>query len=292
MMSIIEDALDELNCGGRMKKVWMITGASRGLGASIAEEVVENGDLLVATARKKESLAAYEGRKDVLALSLDVTLEEEAKAAVAATLVQFGRIDVLVNNAGYGFIGAIEEAGAQEIEAIYRTNVFGLLNVTRAVLPAMRAQRSGHIINIASMGGYQASAMLGVYGSTKSAVEGLSEALYAETKPLGIHVTVVGPGAFRTDFLDARSLRCSQTRVGDYGAMRQKAHAYAEANNHRQAGDPAKLAKALLRVTTLPDPPLRLPLGEDAVRRIELKTEFVAGEVERWRTLSGSTDFA
>jgi NADP-dependent 3-hydroxy acid dehydrogenase YdfG len=139
MIYVIKDVLDELNCGGRMRKVWMITGASRGLGASIAEEVVAHGDLLVATARKKESLAAFEGRKDVLTLSLDVTLEEEAKKVVSAALARFGRIDVLVNNAGYGFIGAIEEAGAQEIEAIYRTNVFGLLNVTRAVLPAMRA---------------------------------------------------------------------------------------------------------------------------------------------------------
>jgi NAD(P)-dependent dehydrogenase (short-subunit alcohol dehydrogenase family) len=133
------------------------------------------------------------------------------------------------------------------------------------------------------MGGYQASAMLGIYGSTKSAVEGLSEALYAETKPLGIHVTVVGPGAFRTDFLDVSSLRSSQATVSDYAAMRQKAHAYVEANNHRQSGDPAKLAKILVQVVALPDPPFRLPLGDDAVRRIESKNEFVAGEVERWR---------
>ena len=145
-----------------MKKVWMITGASRGLGAAIAEAVVANGDLLIATARNEESLTPFRGAKDALTLSLDVTREEAAKEAVSAALTRFGRIDVLVNNAGYGFVGAIEEASAQEIEAIYRTNVFGLLNVTRAVLPAMRQQRSGHIINIGSQGGYQASPVLGV----------------------------------------------------------------------------------------------------------------------------------
>jgi short-subunit dehydrogenase len=274
-----------------MKKIWMITGASRGLGASIAAEVVASGDVLVATARNKKSLVAFQGRKDVLTLSLDVTIEDQINEAVSAALAQFGRVDVLVNNAGYGFIGAIEEASAQEIEAIYRTNVFGLLHVTRAVLPAMRAQRAGHIVNIASMGGYQASAMLGIYGSTKSAVEGLSEALHAETEPLGIHVTVVGPGAFRTDFLDASSLRSSRTEIDDYAEMRKKAHAYAQANNHRQPGDPAKLATAILRAVALPDPPFRLPIGEDALRRIESKNASVAREIQQWRPLSGSTDF-
>jgi NAD(P)-dependent dehydrogenase (short-subunit alcohol dehydrogenase family) len=274
-----------------MKRVWMITGTSRGLGAIIAEEVIASGDVLVATACNQGSLAAFQGRKDVLTLALDVTDEDQVVAAVSAALTRFGRIDVLVNNAGYGFIGAIEEAATQEVEAIYRTNVFGLLNAARAVLPAMRAQRAGHIINMASMGGYQASPMLGIYGSTKFAVEGLSEALHSEMKPLGIHVTVVGPGAFRTDFLDASSLRFSQTEVRDYEGMREKAHAYAEANNHRQHGDPTKLAKTLLRVVALPDPPLRLPIGDDALRRIESKNDFVGSEIQRWRTVSGSTDF-
>jgi short-subunit dehydrogenase len=275
-----------------MKKVWMITGASRGFGAAIAEAVVANGDVLVATARNEESLASLRSAKDTLTLSLDVTREEAAKEAVSAALTRFGRIDVLVNNAGYGFVGAIEEASAQEIEAIYRTNVFGLLNVTRAVLPAMRQQRSGHIINIGSQGGYQASPVLGVYGSTKFAVEGLSEALHAELQPLGIHVTVVGPGAFRTDFLDARSLHWAQSRIDGYAQMRGKAQAYVEANNGRQPGDPAKLAEALLRLVALPEPPLRLAFGADAIQRLESKSAVVAAEVQRWRLLSESTTFS
>jgi NADP-dependent 3-hydroxy acid dehydrogenase YdfG len=163
-----------------MKRVWMITGASRGLGAQVAKTVLANGDLVIATARRKESIELTENRENTLALSMDVTDEAQVKGAVLAAKERFGRIDVLVNNAGYGLLGAIEESSPEEIEAIYRTNVFGLLHVTRAVLAVMRGQGSGHILNMSSLGGYQASAGWGIYGSTKFAVEGITEALYAE----------------------------------------------------------------------------------------------------------------
>jgi NAD(P)-dependent dehydrogenase (short-subunit alcohol dehydrogenase family) len=275
-----------------MKKVWMITGASRGMGAQIARAVLAAGDSLAATARRKESLTDLPGGSDLLALDLDVTSEEQARSAIAATVGRFGRIDVLVNNAGYGLLGAVEESSAPEVEAIYRTNVFGLLNVTRAVLPVMRAQGSGHIINLSSLGGYEASAGWGVYGSTKFAVEGLTEALYAELKPLGIHATVVEPGFFRTDFMDGSSLQKTKEHLPAYAATVGKTRAFAEEHNHQQPGDPAKLAQALLQLAALPAPPLRLQLGSDAVRRIEAKNAFVHEETQRWLLLSQSTDLA
>jgi NAD(P)-dependent dehydrogenase (short-subunit alcohol dehydrogenase family) len=199
-----------------MGKVWFVTGTSRGLGAQIASAVLQAGDRLVATARRKESLAGLSQNEDVLCLSLDVTIEEQARIAAGEALRQFGRIDVLVNNAGYGLLGAVEETSSKEAKDIYDTNVFGLLNVTRAVLPIMRKQRSGHIINLSSLGGYQASQGWGVYGSTKFAVEGLTEALYGELKPLGIHATVIEPGFFRTDFMDDSSLMRTAVQIDEY----------------------------------------------------------------------------
>jgi NAD(P)-dependent dehydrogenase (short-subunit alcohol dehydrogenase family) len=268
----------------------MITGASRGLGARIAATVLAHGEALIATARRRESLHQIPDTADTLKLSLDVTSDEQSTAAVRAALEQFGRIDVLINNAGYGLLGAVEESSAEEVEAIYRTNVFGLLNVTRAALPAMRRQRSGHIINMSSLGGYQASPGWGVYGSTKFAVEGLSEALHGEVGPLGIHVTVVEPGFFRTDFMDSSSLVRTGNQIEAYAATLQKTRTFADSHNGQQPGDPARLAAALFELVNLPDPPLRLPLGPDAVRRIETKNAFVAEEIERWRWLSESTD--
>jgi NAD(P)-dependent dehydrogenase (short-subunit alcohol dehydrogenase family) len=273
-----------------MKKVWFITGASRGIGAQIASAVLQSGARLVATARRKENLGNLSQSEDVLCLSLDVTIEEQARAAVSETIQRFGRIDVLVNNAGYGLLGAVEETSSKEAKAIYDTNVFGLLNVMRAVLPVMRKQRSGHIINMSSLGGYQASAGWGVYGSTKFAVEGITEAAYAELKPLGIHVTVLEPGFFRTDFMDASSLVRTALQIEDYKNTVGKTRSLADENNHQQPGDPAKLAKALLELVELADPPVRLQLGLDAVKRIEEKNAFVASESQRWLSLSTSTD--
>jgi NAD(P)-dependent dehydrogenase (short-subunit alcohol dehydrogenase family) len=273
-----------------MSKVWFVTGASRGIGAQIAIAVLDAGDNLVATARRKESLDNLPQSELLLRLSLDVTLEEQSRIAVAEAVQKFGRIDVLVNNAGYGLLGAVEETSAQEARAIYDTNVFGLLNVTNSVLPIMRKQRCGHIINMSSLGGYQASPGWGVYGSTKFAVEGITEALYAELRPLGIHATVIEPGFFRTDFMDTSSLKHTCARIGDYESTVGKTRSFADENNHLQPGDPAKLAGALIKLAALPDPPVRLQLGSDAVRRVKEKNTFVSAEIDRWRSLSASTD--
>jgi NAD(P)-dependent dehydrogenase (short-subunit alcohol dehydrogenase family) len=185
-------------------RTWFITGGSRGIGALIAAEALAAGDQVVATARNPEAMTQAFGPRDrLLAVTLDVTDQAQAHAAAGEAVKRFGRIDVLVNNAGFGLLGAVEEATAAEIERVYRTNVFGLLVVTRAVLPHMRRARSGHVINISSVGGYRSGPGFGIYCSTKFAIEELSEALEGELAPLGIKVTVVEPGYFRTDFLDA-----------------------------------------------------------------------------------------
>jgi NAD(P)-dependent dehydrogenase (short-subunit alcohol dehydrogenase family) len=274
-------------------RIWFITGASRGFGGLITQEALTAGDAVAATARNPKTLTERFGdHPNLLALPLDVTDERQAHLAAGEAARRFGRIDVLINNAGFGLLGAVEEATPEEISRIYGTNVFGLLAVTRAVLPHMRRQRSGHIINISSIGGYAASPGWGVYCSTKFAVEGLTEALAIELKPLGIHATVVEPGFFRTDFLDAQSLSTSPNAIADYretaGAMRD----FASSANHAQPGDPARLAKAMLELVNASEPPLRMPFGSDTVERIESKNASVAEELARWRELALSTDFA
>lgn len=273
-------------------RTWFITGASRGFGALIAAQALQAGDAVIATARKPEDVTARLGEHpNLLTVRLDVTRESEAQQAVAEGIERFGRIDVLVNNAGYGILGAVEETSAVEVERIYATNVFGLLSVTRAVLPHMRRQRSGHVINISSLGGYQAYLGWGVYGSTKFAVEGITEALHQELAPLGIHATVVEPGFFRTDFLDDQSLVKTALELPDYeetvGAMRRFAHGA----NHAQPGDPGKLAGAIMALVDAPNPPQRLPLGSDALARISAKHSLVEAEVAEWQPLTLSTDF-
>ena len=179
----------------QFKRVWFITGASRGLGALIAHAALADGNAVVAAGRNVAAITERLGESDaLLPVALDVTDEAQAKAAVEAALAKFGRIDVLVNNAGFGLLAAVEESSDADVRRMYDTNVFGLLNVTRAVLPVMRAQRSGHVVNMSSIGGYRAGAGFGVYSSTKFAVEGITESLHAELKPLGIHATVVEPG--------------------------------------------------------------------------------------------------
>jgi NAD(P)-dependent dehydrogenase (short-subunit alcohol dehydrogenase family) len=270
----------------------MVTGASRGIGARITEAALAQGDAVVATARDTAALQQRFGHNAaLLALPLDVTDEAQAARTVAAALDRFGRIDVLVNNAGYGLLGAVEEASADEVRRLYETNVFGLLNVTRAVLPAMRARRQGHVINISSLGGYQSAAGFGLYCSTKFAVEGLTEALHAELAPLGIHVTAVQPGYFRTDFLDAASLAVSPRILDDYAASAGQVRVAATQINHQQPGDPLRLAQALLALVASPTPPLRLPLGTDTLQTIADKHAFVERETAQWRGLAASTDF-
>lgn len=273
-------------------RTWFITGASRGFGALITEQALGRGDAVVATARDPKTVTERFGsHPNLLAVALDVTDEGQAQEAARAAVARFGRIDILVNNAGFGVLGAVEETSAKEIEAVYRTNVFGLLAVTRAILPHMRRQRSGHILNISSIGGYVGFAGWGVYGSTKFAVEGISEALAIELKPLGIKVTSVEPGFFRTNFLDQSSLTTSPLVIDDYAETAGKMRVEMVHANHGQPGDPARLAKAIITLVDDPSPPLRMPFGSDTVAAIEQKNAFVAEELARWRDLAVSTDF-
>ncbi len=275
-----------------MKKTWFITGTSRGFGTIIAKAALAAGDNVIGTGRKGADVSRALGVSDqVLATDLDVNNPASIAAAVEAGVKRFGQIDVLVNNAGFGVLGGIEEITAEEVESVFRTNVFGLLAVTRAVLPVMRRQRSGHVINISSIGGYQSHAGWGVYCATKFAVEGITEALAMEAAPLGIYATVVEPGFFRTDFLDAKSLTTSPNSIPDYaetvGAMR----AAMVSANHQQPNDPEKIGPAMLALVNAPKPPVRLPLGPDTVEAIEKKHAFVAKELAEWRSIAESTAF-
>ncbi len=273
-------------------RVWFITGASRGFGARITAQALAQGDAVVATARDPSAIIKQFGENPrLLPVKLDVTNEAEAHEAAGEAIKTFGRIDVLLNNAGYGLLGAVEEASNAEVQRVFNTNVFGLLNVTRAVLPHMRRQRSGHVVNISSVGGYTGYPGWGVYGATKFAVEGLSEAMTAELAPLGIHVTVVEPGFFRTDFLDDQSLSRTRQEISDYADTVGKTRNIAADVNHAQRGDPAKLATAMMKLIDARTPPTRLPLGSDTVERIEAKHAHVEKELAAWRNVAVSTDW-
>ncbi|MGL4962784.1 MAG: oxidoreductase [Inquilinus sp.] len=273
-------------------RVWFITGASRGFGALVSKAVLDAGGAVVATARNPRAIIDAVGNHPrLLTIPLDVTKASEAEEAANTAVRRFGRIDVLFNNAGYGLLGAVEEATAEEIETLYRTNVFGLLAVTRAVLPHMRARRSGHVLNMSSIGGYIGHQGWGVYCSTKFAVEGLTEALAIELAPLGIRATVIEPGFFRTDFLDSRSLTVSLKVIEDYHATSGAMRDFATEANHNQPGDPARFAMALLDMVESPDPPGRMPFGSDTVRAIAAKNAMVDTELTRWQALAVSTDY-
>ena len=272
-------------------RTWFITGASRGFGALIAEAALAKGDAVVATARNPQGVIDRLGAHDnLLTVALDVTDEAQGHAAAKAAVERFGRIDVLVNNAGYGLLGAVEEATGAEIEALYRTNVFGLLAVTRAVLPHMRRQRSGRILNLSSVGGIRSGPGFGVYCSTKFAVEGLTEALATELSPLGVFATAVEPGYFRTDFLDATSVVYAANPIADYAQASAALREFYEARSHNQAGDPAKLGQALVALANAENPPVRWAAGTDAVGMIQGKIAGLTTELEAWRGLSQSTD--
>lgn len=273
-------------------KVWFITGASRGFGALIAKDALARGDKVVATARNPQTVInALGSHPNLLALKLDVTNEQAAIEAAEQSIQQFSRIDILVNNAGYGLLGAVEESGDQEVKDLFNTNVFGVLNVIRAVVPSMRKQASGHIINISSIGGYASYPGWGVYCATKFAVEALTESLAYELQPFGIKATTVEPGFFRTDFLDSTSLVSTKNSIAEYaetvGAMRD----FAASANHAQPGDPTKLSKAILELVDSENPPLRLPLGSDTVQKITEKNQFVQKELDAWKDLAVSTDY-
>ena len=276
----------------RMSRVWLITGASRGLGAAIAKVALAAGDLVVATGRNREQIAqafARDGHR-VLALTLDVTDEAQALRAVDATMSRFGRIDVLVNAAGYGLLGMFEENTPGAIERQFATNVFGLMHVTRAVLPVMRRQRSGRIFNLTSVAGLVGSAGGSIYSSTKFAVEGFSESLAQELAPFGIQVTLVEPGFFRTDFLDAGSMQYGSKCIEDYAASSAAIRAALGERNHRQPGDPVKLGVAIVMLASTEHPPLHWVAGRDAVVLAGDKIATLRAELERWRGLSLSTD--
>ncbi|NRR31257.1 SDR family NAD(P)-dependent oxidoreductase [Oxalobacteraceae bacterium] len=272
-------------------KVWLITGASRGFGALIARDALARGDSVVATARDPASVTAALGEHPkLLALRLDVRFEAQAVTVAQRALERFGRIDVLVNNAGYGLLGAVEEANADEVRNLFDTNVFGLLHVSRAVLPIMRQQGSGRVINLSSVGGYASYHGWGIYCASKFAVEALSESMALELAPLAIHITIVQPGFFRTDFLDAASLVETRSRIDDYDATVGAMRAFASDVNHKQPGDPEKLARAILTLADTAQPPLRLQLGSDTVERVRAKNHSVAAEMDSWLGLATSTD--
>ncbi|MFJ7947603.1 oxidoreductase [Streptomyces sp. NPDC096354] len=271
---------------------WFITGASRGFGLEIARQALERGDDVVATARNvqgvEKKLSQYGDR--VLAVALDVTDESQAHAAVEAAVGAFGSIDVLVNNAGRGVLGAVEETSDAGLRSVYATNVFGLANVTRAVLPVMRRQRSGRILNLSSIGGSRGAPGFGVYCSTKFAVEGLSEAMHGELAPLGIQVVIVEPGYFRTDFLDPTSLRTEGRTISDYAATAGAVRDAVPGLNHDQPGDPVKGAAAMLVLADADNPPLRAQLGSDCAAAMDGKIAQLQEETNAWRELALSTD--
>ncbi|WP_328648622.1 oxidoreductase [Amycolatopsis sp. NBC_00348] len=268
--------------------VWFITGASRGFGRALTDAALTAGDQVVAAARNPPPGDPAGPRLDV---RLDVTDPAQAEAAVAAAVDRFGRIDVLVNNAGYGLFGAVEEVPDADVRALFDTNVFGLLNVTRAALPVLRAQGAGHVVNISSSAGFASGAGRGLYSAAKFAVEGLSEALRAEVGPLGIDVTVVEPGSFRTDFLAPASRRQVAVTVPAYAGSVGAVTSAIEKNDGHQPGDPARAVTAIRHLVTTAEPPLRLQLGSDCVRLVEDKLATVAGELDQWRELATSTDY-
>ncbi|SCX72587.1 SDR family NAD(P)-dependent oxidoreductase [Variovorax sp. EL159] len=277
-----------------MSKVWLVTGAASGLGAGIARAALDAGDLMVATDMDSARLStAYADSGDrVLTAKLDIRDALQAGSVVSAAVKRFGRIDVLVNNAGYGQFGPFEEIAPESAERQFATNVFGTFNVTRAVLPVMRGQRSGYVINMSSNGGFKGVSGASMYSASKFAIEGFSEALALEIAGFGIRLTIVEPGAFRTDFLDDRALKKGDISIEDYEEFRARANAVFVQRNHRQVGDPEKLGQALVQLAAQPVSPLRFVAGADALAVVTQKIKSVAEEVERWRDLSVSTDFA
>src|SRR5258707_11777818 len=274
-----------------MNKIWFVTGSSRGLGRTLVEAILAAGDRVIATARKPEELkdlsATY--ADSIRAVKLDVTSPADVEKAVATAVEAFGRIDVLINNAGYGFLGAFEEMSDDEFKGQIDTNFWGVVNVTRAILPHLRQQGSGHIIQITSIGGRSAFPGFSGYHAAKFAVEGLSEALALEVKPLGIKVTIVEPGGFRTDFAGAAMAFAKpiEAYAPTVGAMR----GYMEAHDGKQPGDPRKAAMAIMKIVDLAEPPLRLPLGNDALAFLRYGYKNSTEEVERWAEITESTDF-
>jgi NAD(P)-dependent dehydrogenase (short-subunit alcohol dehydrogenase family) len=273
-----------------LKKVWLITGCSRGIGRSLSEAVLAAGNELVATARNPEQikyLAERFGDK-VRVCALDVKSETDAESAVKTAIGAFGRLDVLVNNAGYGNINSIEETSIAEFRAEIETNLFGTIIVTKAALPFMRKQRSGHIIQFSSVGGRIGPIGRGPYAAAKWGVEGFSEVLSKEVTPLGIKVTIIEPGGFRTDFAGKSAI--IKEGLADYENTVGRTARFQHDYNGKQPGDPAKAANIILQITQMEQPPLRLLLGSDAVNAAEQNDLVKMAADKKWRHLSTSTD--
>jgi NAD(P)-dependent dehydrogenase (short-subunit alcohol dehydrogenase family) len=274
-----------------MAKVWLITGSSRGLGRALADAVLAAGHQLVATARNPAQLADLVDRygDQVRTLALDVTDPHAASDAIEAAVEAFGRLDVLVNNAGYGNIGSIEDTRLEDIRAQIETNLFGVINVTKAAIPVLREQGSGHIIQVSSIGGRVGAMGRAAYSAAKWGVEGFSEVLAKETASLGIKVTIIEPGGFRTDFAGS-STTINEGRP-EYDSTVGAAARFQRDYSGTQPGDPAKAATVIIRLAALDEPPLRLLLGSDAVRIAE-ESDLARLEADKkWRDLSVSTDF-
>jgi NAD(P)-dependent dehydrogenase (short-subunit alcohol dehydrogenase family) len=269
---------------------WFITGISRGLGQALAEAALARGDLVIGTTRDgKHGIATSRGTLHVLPLEVGDTAAVESTVAKAFELA--GSLDAIVNNAGYGLLGAIENASDAEVARLFEVNVFGTFRVIRSALPKLRAQGRGHIINITSIAGRAPMAGSGLYAAAKSAVEGLSQSLAQEVGPLGIKVTVVAPGAFRTDFLSPQSIRKSATASDAYANSVGRVLNRLDAMAGKQPGDPAGAAQALLAVVDAEQPPLHLLLGSDALRRAREKLDALIEEIDRWEQVTRGTDF-
>lgn len=275
-----------------MSRTWIITGCSSGIGRAIAEYVLSIGDNVAVTARKPETVQdIVAGAPDrALALALDVTSDASVARAVAATVARFGAVDVLVNNAGYGYISTIEEGDIDEVKALFDTNLFGALRMMKAVLGGMRKRRSGRIIQISSLAGRIANPATGYYASSKHALEALSESAAREVEPLGVKICSIAPGMFRSDF-SGRSLHLKHSGVSDYDDGAGARIELVRSVDRRQRGDPVKLAKLVVEVVNMENPPRQMIAGPDAYAAITERMQSILGAMEQHRELSCSTDF-
>lgn len=275
-----------------MSKVWFITGCSTGFGRAVANEVLLQGNNVVVTARKTSDIEDIVAKypNNAIAVALDVTNKEQIASSVQAALDKFGRIDVLLNNAGIGYFGAIEESEEAEVRKMFEINVFGLGNMTNAVLPTMRKQKSGHIINIASIGGLVGFPGIGYYNATKFAVDGLSESLSKEVAHLGIKVTIVCPSGFRTDWA-GRSANDTKVVIDDYAASAHQNKDTIRGYSGNQAGDPLRAAKAIANIAEVENPPLRLLLGAAALKNARTKLDVLKNDFDTWAETSVGADF-
>jgi short-subunit dehydrogenase len=274
-------------------KVWYVTGASRGLGLSLVKKLLSEGYRVAATSRSTSEMQKAVGSNDslrFLPLEVDLTNPDTIHESIDRTVAAFGTIDVIVNNAGYGMEGTVEELDEKDMHAIFGVNVFASISVIKYALPYLRRQRSGHIINISSVAGFVGAPGWSIYSATKSALIAFSEVLALDIQELGIKVTVVGPSGFRTGFLSKESLVTTESRISDYQTVSKTRTRYA-AMNGNQDGDPEKAAALFIQLAENPEPPLHLWLGTNAIDRASEKIESMAQELKKWKNLSVSADF-